>query len=78
MKLIPVETVPRRKSSRHDLQNLIVEFMDGDADIVKIDLGEHDYRSAKVCRSCLGAAVKRAGYPIKVMLREDIVYLKKM
>lgn len=29
-------------------------------------------------RSCLGVAAKQSGHPIKVSLREGIVYLSKM
>ncbi|NCE64149.1 hypothetical protein D1159_05990 [Pseudoflavonifractor sp. 524-17] len=77
MKLIPVEAVPKRRG-KHRLQDLMEEFMRGDADVVKIDFSERDYKSAKVCRSCLGVAAKHSGYPIKVWLREGVVYLSKM
>lgn len=77
MKLIPVEAVPQRRS-RHHLQDLIEEFVRSDAKVVKIDLSEHDYKSAKVCRSCLGIAAKRFGHTIKVSLREGVVYLSKV
>lgn len=77
MKLIPVEFVPKRRG-RHHLQDLIEEFMRGSDKIVKIDFFERDYKSAKVCRSCLGVAAKHSGYPIKVLLREGVVYLSKM
>lgn len=69
MKLIPVEAVPKRRG-RHHLQDLIEEFVRGDA--------QHDYKSEKVCRSCLGVAAKHSGHPIKVSLREGVVYLSKI
>ena len=71
MKLIPVEAVPKRRG-RHHLQDLIEEFARSDA------FSEHDYKSEKVCRSCLGVAAKHSGYPIKVSLREGVVYLSKI
>ena len=77
MKLIPVEAVPKRRG-RHHLQDLIEEFVRSDAQVVKIDFSEHDYKSEKVCRSCLGVAAKHSGYPIKVSLREGVVYLSKI
>ena len=77
MKLIPVESVPKRRS-RHHLQDLIQEFVNGDAKVVKIDFGVYDYKSSKVCRSCLGVAVKKSGYHIKVSLREGEVFLSKI
>ena len=57
MKLIPVEAVPKRRG-RHHLQDLIEEFVKSDDKVVKIDFSDHDYKSAKVCRSCLGVAAK--------------------
>ncbi|WP_295757853.1 hypothetical protein [uncultured Oscillibacter sp.] len=77
MKLIPVEAVPKRRG-RHHLQDLIEEFVKGDAEVVQIDFSDHDYKSAQVCRSCLGVATKKSGHPIKVSLREGVVYLSKM
>lgn len=52
--------------------------MRGDDKVVQIDFSDHDYKSAKVCRSCLGVAAKHSGHPIKVSLREGIVYLSKL
>ncbi len=77
MKLIPVEAVPKRRG-RHHLQDLIEEFVKGDAEVVQIDFSDHDYKSAQVCRPCLGVATKKSGHPIKVSLREGVVYLSKM
>ena len=77
MKLIPVEAVPNRRG-RHHLQDLIEEFVRGDDRVVRIDFSDHDYKSAKVCRSCLGVAAKKSGHPIKVSLHENVVYLSKV
>ena len=77
MKFIPVEAVPKRRF-KHHLQDLIEEFVKGDAEVVKIDLHEHEYKSAKVCRSCLGIAAKKSGYPVKVFYRDGVVYLSKV
>ena len=77
MKLIPVEAVPKRRG-RHHLQDLIEEFVRGNDEVVKIDFSDHDYKSAQVCRSCLGVAAKKSGHPIKVSLRENVVYLSKI
>lgn len=77
MKLIPVESLPKRRA-RHHLQDLIEEFVNGDAEIVKIDFSDHDYKSSKVCRSCLGVAAKKSGHQIKVSLRDGEVYLSKL
>lgn len=77
MKLVPVEAVPKRRS-RHHLQDLIEEFVTGDAKVVKIDFNDHDYKSSQVCRSCLGVAAKKSGHPIKVSLRDGEVFLSKL
>lgn len=77
MNLIPVESVPQTKPY-HRLQDLIEEFVKGDADIVRVDFSESDYKSATVARSCLGVAVKRSKYNIKVWLRGKQVFLSKV
>ena len=77
MKMIPVEAVPNRRP-RHHLQDFIEEFARSNDQVVMIDLDEHDYKSAKVCRSCLGVAAKKSGYPIKAKIRDGVVYLTKV
>lgn len=77
MKLIPVGEIPGRRG-RHHLQDLIKEFVESDAKIVKIDFNDHDYKSSKVCRSCLGVAAKKSGHPIKVSIRGEEVFLSKI
>ena len=47
MNLIPVESVPQTKPY-HRLQDLIEEFVKGDAEIVRVDFSESDYKSATV------------------------------
>ena len=76
MNLIPVESVPNRPY--HPLQDMIEEFVNGNADIVRVDFSESDYKSATVARSCLGNAVKRSKYNIKVWLRGKQVFLSKV
>lgn len=56
MKLIPVDQIPKM-NGYHKLQDLIEEFVNGDAKIVKVDFGTEDYKSPAVCRSCLAALV---------------------
>ena len=65
MKLIPVDAIPK-VSGYHKLQELIEEFVNGDAKIVKVDFTEDDYKSPAVCRSCLAAAIKRSKRSVKV------------
>ena len=78
MNLVPVDDVPERRADRHNLQNFIEEFVNSGAKIVRIDLSEHDYKSYKVCASCMHTAVKRSKHLIKVLIREGNVYLKKL
>lgn len=77
MKLIPVDSVPKWRG-RHDLQGMIAEFVNGDDKIVRIDFNEHDYKSAIVCRACIGLAVKRSGHPIRVSIRGNEVFMRKI
>ena len=55
MKLTPVDQIPKM-NGYHKLQELIEEFTNGDAKIVKVEFSETDYKSPAVCRSCLAAA----------------------
>lgn len=65
MKLTPVDQIPKM-NGYHKLQELIEEFTNGDAKIVKVEFSETDYKSPAVCRSCLAAAIKRSKRPVKV------------
>lgn len=76
MKLVPVDQIPKI-SGYHRLQELIEEFVNGEAKIVKVDFGEDDYKSPTVCRACLAAAVKRSKHSVKVWRRGNEVFLSK-
>ncbi len=77
MKMVPVNEIPRRR--RHELQDMIAEFVNGDDNIVKIEFTDYDYKSARVCYCCLGNAVRRSGFQhIKVAIRGNEVYLRKV
>lgn len=76
MKLIPVDAIPK-VSGYHKLQELIEEFVNGDAKIVKVNFTEDDYKSPTVCRSCLAAAIKRSKRSVKVWRRGNEVFLSK-
>ena len=77
MKFEKVEFIPKRRT-KHHLQDFIEEFISSDAKIVKVIFSDEDYKSSKVCRSCLGVAVKQSGHPIKVSLRGEEVFLSKI
>ncbi|MBM6725019.1 hypothetical protein [Pseudoflavonifractor phocaeensis] len=76
MKLIPVDAIPK-VNGYHKLQELIEEFVNSDAKIVKVDFGEEDYTSPAVCRSCMAAAIKRSKRSIKVWRRGNEIFLSK-
>ena len=76
MKLIPVDAIPK-VNGYHKLQELIEEFVDSDAKIVKVDFGEEDYKSPAVCRSCMAAAIKRSKRSLKVWRRGNEIFLSK-
>lgn len=76
MKLIPVDQIPKM-NGYHKLQELIEEFTNGDAKIVKVEFSETDYKSPAVCRSCLAAAIKRSKRPVKVWRRGNEIFLSK-
>lgn len=77
MKLIPVDSIPNIRQNRHRLQDLIEEFVNSEAKIVKVDFSEDDYKSSEVCRSCLATAIKRSKHSVKVWRRGDEVFLSK-
>lgn len=77
MKMIPVDCIPEKAHDRHRLQDLIQEFVNMDAKIVKLDFDQDDYKSPAVCRSCLAIAIQRSKRPIKVWRRGDEVFLSK-
>ena len=74
MKLIPVDQIPKM-NGYHKLQELIEEFTNGDAKIVKVEFSETDYKSPAICRSCLAAAIKRSKRPVKVWRRGNEIFL---
>ncbi len=76
MKLVPVKSIPKR--SYHPLQDMIEEFARSDNKIVRIDFTEHDYKSSKVCYSCIWNGVKRSGHMIKVTRRGEDVFMSKI
>jgi len=77
MKFIPVDDIPMRRS-KHDLRQFIEDFIESDAKIVKVIFSDQDYKSSRVCRSCLGVAVTKSGYNIKAVIRGEEVFLKKL
>ncbi len=48
MKIVEVDKLPKKRASRHDLQDIIKAFVDSDAKYAKIELAEGDYKSVMV------------------------------
>lgn len=78
MKLIPVNEIPKKSTTKKRLQSLIEEFVDSTDTMVRIDFTPDDYKSATVCCSCMRIAIKRSGRPIGATLRSGKVYLYKI
>lgn len=77
LKMEKVEKVPEVSNSKKKLQQFIEDFVNGDAEVVKVHFEETDYKSADVCCSCLRIAITRSGHKIKVFKRGEDVYMAK-
>lgn len=74
MKLTPVDQIPKM-NGYHKLQELIEEFTNGDAKIVKVEFSETDYKSPAVCRSLSGLRPSSGrSVPVKVWRRGKLRY----
>lgn len=77
MRIVEVDRLPKKRASRHNLQDMINGFVNSDAKFVKIELAEGDYKSVKVCYNCMKVACGRSGYSVKTKMRNNEVYLVK-
>ncbi len=75
MKTKPVDSMPRR--GKHKLQDFISEFVRSDEKIVEVIFDSNDYKSPKVCYSCLHLAARNMNSGIKVHIRGDKVFMEK-
>lgn len=75
IKMIPVDDIPETRP-RHDLCGFIEEFVDSKNLAVKVVF--NGYKSAMTCYKSLWVAAKKSGYRIKVVIRGDDVYLRKL
>lgn len=75
MKIIEVDSIPKKRANRHNLQDVIKSFIESDAKFCRIELADGEYRSWRICYGCMYVAVKRSGYKIKVKCRDGNVYL---
>ena len=77
LKMEKVEKVPEVSNSKKKLQQFIDDFVNSNAEVVRVHFEETDYKSANVCCSCLRTAIARSGHKIKVFKRGDDVYMAK-
>lgn len=77
LKMEKVNEVPEVSNAKKKLQQFIEEFVNDDAEVVKIHFDETDYKSAKVCCCSLRLAIIRSGHKIKVFKRGEDVYMAK-
>jgi hypothetical protein len=77
MKLVFTDKLPKRKGGRHNLRELIKEFVSSGNKIAKVDLKPNEYKSPLVARNCMYISVKRSGENVRVSLRDGEVYLIK-
>ena len=73
MKFVEVKELPVRRGKKN-LRVFIDEFMVANIKIAKIEIGENEYSSISVARSCIYTAVTRSGAPITVTQRGDEIY----
>lgn len=77
MNLIPVDSVPVG-GRRHNLQQLIVDFLESESDVVRVDFTEKDYANSKSCYTSLWSAIKASRHKVKVFIRGNEVFLSKV
>lgn len=79
MKLTFVEKLPGRVvRERGKLQELIANFCESDAKVVKIEFTSKEYANHDSCYNAWTVAVKRSKRPVKVIQRNKEVYLVKI
>ena len=78
MKLTFVEKLPDRARGYKHLQELIDDFCNNDAKVVKVEFTSQEYVSAESCYNAWHKAIKRSKRPVKVTMRNKEVYLVKI
>lgn len=74
MTFIQVDNLPERRG-RKDLRGFLKEFMTEDIKMAKINLNVMDYKCPRHCYNALHTSIKTGGFPIKVHMRNDEIYL---
>lgn len=76
MKLTPVDQIPKM-NGYHKLQELIEEFTNGDAKIVKVEFSETDYKSPAVAGLVWPRPSSGRSVPVKVWRRGNEIFLSR-
>ena len=79
MRYVKVDAVPEKRVGYNDLQGIIKAFMSYDSiEVARLDWKDNEYKDSLSCYKSLMSAVKRSGENIKVCLRGNEVYMKKI
>lgn len=77
MKLTFVEKLPEKRC-HSNLQAFIEDFCKSDSKIAKIEFTDKDYVSTHSCYGAWRVAAKRSRRPVKVIQRNNEIYLVKI
>ena len=78
MKLIPVESLPKRRATKKDLRPIFEEFSKMDVNCVEVQGILEQYSSLRVAQSTLSKTAKKFGYPVKVHGMNGKIYFEKI
>lgn len=78
MKLTYVDEIPKKyRRDKHNLQDLLKEFVDSGKDIARVDFNEMDYKTPSGCRKCIAKAIVISKLNVRVLKRGNEIYLMK-
>ena len=77
MKMVRVEDLPSGNRFRHDLQDMIKQFIKSGDYVVMLRDFEKEYKTLESCCESMRTAIKHSGHSnIKVHMRKGNVYLE--
>lgn len=78
MKLTSMNELPRRKRGPHDLQGVIVSFIESGAKVAKVEIEPDEYKSFDSFCTSMHNAVKVSKRAVRVHTINHEVYLEKI
>ena len=75
MKLVAVDVLPKKRTSKKDLQRILEYFVSSEEKVARVDFTENEYKSVRSCQASLQKAAKISNLPVKVFSRDGNVYL---